>query len=71
MWQQLDPALLKKLKAKVEEELAKREMETVQYWLEELNKVYARHKDINTLQNALKELTQRMQNRIRALKENL
>lgn len=71
MWQQLDPVLLKKLKAKVEEELTKREMETVRYWLEELNKVYARHKDINTLQNALKELAQRMQNRIRALKENL
>jgi uncharacterized protein YerC len=69
--QQIDPALLKKIKAKVEEELNKRELETIQYWLEELNKVYARHKDITTLQNALKELAQRMQNRIKVLKENL
>ncbi len=69
--QQLDPTLLKKIKAKVEEELTKREMETVQYWLGELNKVYAKHKDIATLQNALRELMQRMQNRIKVLKENL
>ena len=69
--QQIDPALLKKIKAKVEGELNKRELETIQYWLEELNKVYARHKDITTLQNALKELAQRMQNRIKVLKENL
>ena len=69
--QQIDPALLKKIKAKVEEGLNKRELETIQYWLEELNKVYARHKDITTLQNALKELAQRMQNRIKVLKENL
>ena len=69
--QQIDPALLKKIKAKVEEELNKRELETIQYWLEELNKVYARHKDITTLQNALKELAQRIQNRIKVLKENL
>ncbi|HDD43441.1 MAG TPA: hypothetical protein ENG63_01065 [Candidatus Desulfofervidus auxilii] len=71
MWQQLDPILVKKIKAKLEEELDKRELETIQYWLEEINKIYARHRDITTLQNALKELIQRMKNRIRALKEKL
>ena len=71
MWQQLDPALIKKIKAKLEEELDKREIETIQYWLEEVNKIYVRHRDITTLQNALQELAQRMKNRIRAIKEKL
>ena len=71
MWEQLDPGLIKKIKAKLEEELSKKEIETIQYWLEELNKVYNRHREIITLQNAIKELSNRMQNRIRALKEKI
>jgi len=71
MWEQLDPGLVKKIRAKLEEELSKKEIETIQYWLEELNKVYNRHREIITLQNAVKELSNRMQNRIRALKEKI
>ncbi|MCD6214601.1 MAG: hypothetical protein J7J46_06455 [Candidatus Desulfofervidus sp.] len=71
MWEQLDPGLIKKIRAKLEEELSKKEIETIQYWLEELNKVYTRHREIITLQNAIKELSNRMQNRIRALKEKI
>ena len=71
MWEQLDPGLIKKIRAKLEEELSKKEIETIQYWLEELNKVYTRHREITTLQNAIKELSNRMQNRIRALKEKI
>ncbi|AMM42057.1 hypothetical protein HS1_002272 [Candidatus Desulfofervidus auxilii] len=71
MWEQLDPGLIKKIRAKLEEELSKKEIETIQYWLEELNKVYNRHREIITLQNAIKELSNRMQNRIRALKEKI
>jgi len=69
--QQLDPNLLKRLKAKMEEELDKRELESVQYWLEEIEKIYKRHQDMIGLQNALKELAQRMKNRIKILKSNL
>jgi len=71
MWEQLDPGLIKKIRAKLEEELSKKEIETIQYWLEELNKVYNHHREIITLQNAIKELSNRMQNRIRALKEKI
>ena len=71
MWEQLDPGLIKKIRAKLEEELSKKEIETIQYWLEELIKVYNRHREIITLQNAIKELSNRMQNRIRALKEKI
>ncbi|MDL1971631.1 MAG: hypothetical protein LWW78_00065 [Deltaproteobacteria bacterium] len=69
--QQLDPNLLKRLKAKMEEELDKRELESIQYWLEEIEKIYKRHQDMIGLQNALKELAQRMKNRIKILKSNL
>lgn len=71
MWQQLDQSLIKKIKVKMEQELAKKELETIQYWLEEIKKVYNRYRDITTLQNALKELEGRMQNRTRAIKEKL
>ncbi len=69
--QQLDPNLLKRLKAKMEEELDKRELESIQYWLEEIEKIYKRHQDMIGLQNALKELAQRMKNRIKILRSNL
>ena len=69
--QQLDPNLLKRLKAKMEEELDKMELESIQYWLEEIEKIYKRHQDMIGLQNALKELAQRMKNRIKILKSNL
>lgn len=71
MWQQFDSSLVKKLKAKMEQELDKRELESIQYWLEELEKLYKRHQDMVGLQNALKELTQRMNNRIKVLKSSL
>jgi hypothetical protein len=71
VWQQLDQSLIKKIKVKMEQELAKKELETIQYWLEEIKKVYNRYRDITTLQNALKELEGRMQNRTRAIKEKL
>lgn len=71
MWQQFDPSLVKKLKAKMEQELGKRELESIQYWLEEIEKLYKRHQDMIGLQNALKELTQRMKNRIKVLKSSL
>ncbi len=71
MLQQFDPGLAKKLKAKMEQELDKKELESIQYWLEELEKLYKRHQDMIGLQNALNELTQRMKNRIKVLKSNL
>jgi hypothetical protein len=71
MLQQFDPSLVKKLKAKMEQELDKKELESIQYWLEELEKLYKRHQDMIGLQNALNELTQRMKNRIKVLKSNL
>lgn len=55
----------------MEQELDKRELESIQYWLEEIERLYKKHQDMLGLQNALKELTQRMKNRIKVLKSSL
>ncbi len=64
-----EKTLLKQFKEKVESELKKLEIETVQFWLEELQKIEARrHQDLAGLSNDLKNIINRMQNRLKALK---
>jgi hypothetical protein len=65
----MDPAQLKQLKQKVEEELRQREMALLEFWLKELKAVEAkRHRDLASLQTDLKTLANRMDTRYRRLK---
>ncbi|MBI5968463.1 MAG: hypothetical protein HY882_11505 [Deltaproteobacteria bacterium] len=60
---------LKGMRKKVEEEMAKKEMETILYWKGEVEKILARRPEsLGTLQIEIQNLTQRMQNRIKTLK---
>lgn len=65
----MNEALVKQLREKMEQELRRREMEFVSFWLEELQKIDAkRHRDLAALQNDLKNLIGRLQNRLKILK---
>jgi hypothetical protein len=67
----MDDALVKQLKQRVETELQKRENEFVEYWLEELIKIDAkRHKELAAFQNDVKNLINRMQNRLKHLRSS-
>ena len=67
----MDEALVKKLKQQVETELEKRESEFVTYWLEELLKIDAKHhKELAAFQNDVKNLINRMQNRLKHLRSS-
>ncbi len=68
----MDPAQLKQLKQKVEEELRQRELALMEYWLNELKALEAkRHRDLASLQNDLRALADRMTTRWRRLKGGL
>jgi|YNPNPStandDraft_1061719.scaffolds.fasta_scaffold105096_3 hypothetical protein len=65
----MDENLVKQLKQRVEAELRQREMEFVAYYLEELQKIDAKHhKELAALANDLKQLINRLQNRLKTLK---
>jgi hypothetical protein len=64
----MDEALVRRLKQQVDEELRKRELAFLEFWLEELRKVdLKRHKDLAGLQHDLKALITRMETRKRTL----
>jgi len=68
----MDPAQLKQLKQKVEEELRQRELALMEYWLNEFKALEAkRHRDLASLQNDLRALADRMTTRWRRLKGGL
>lgn len=65
----MDPALVKQLKQRVEEELLQREMGMLEFWLMELRKIDARrHRDLAGLQSEIKGLIGRMETRLSRLK---
>lgn len=67
-----ESAWAKEMKKKVDEEMAKKEIETVLYWRGEMEKVLAkRPESLATLQIEIQNFLQRMQNRVRALKSSL
>ena len=67
----MDEALVKQLKQRVETELRQREWNFVEFWLEEVIKIDAkRHKELAALQNDVKNLITRMQNRLKNLKSS-
>jgi len=66
----MDEALIKQLKARVEEELRKRELALVEFWLQELKNISAkRHQELAGLQSDLKAFINRLETRLRTLKE--
>jgi hypothetical protein len=65
----LDVALIRQMNQRVQEELIKKEMEVVQYWLGEVQRVLdKRHQDLSGMQLDLKALVQKIQNRLKTLK---
>jgi hypothetical protein len=65
----LDVALIRQMNQRIQEELAKKEMEVVQYWLGEIQRVAdKRHQDLSGMQLDLKALVQKIQNRLKTLK---
>ena len=66
-----DTTLLKGIKKKVEEEMAKKEIETILYWKGEIEKIFAkRPESLGTFQYEIQNFTQRMQNRVKVLKSS-
>jgi len=62
----------KEMKKRVDEEMAKTEIEAVLYWKGEIEKILARRPEsLATFQIEIQNLLQRMQNRARVLKSTL
>ena len=67
-----ETAWLKKMRKKIEEEMANKEIEVILYWKNEMERILARrHESLGTLQIETQNFVQRMQNRIRILKNSL
>ncbi len=65
----LDRKLLEQLKKKVQAELVKKEIESLEYWLAELQKVYHKgHQTLPELKSDLRQFMDRMKNRLETLK---
>jgi hypothetical protein len=64
-----EAALIKQLKQKVDEELHKRELALIEFWLQELKNIDAkRHKELAALQSDLRNFIGRIETRLRTLK---
>jgi hypothetical protein len=65
----MDEALIRQLKNRVEEELRQRELALLEFWLQELKNVMAKHhKELAGLQSDMKSFIARMETRLRTLK---
>ncbi len=60
---------MEQLKKKVQEELASREIQVTEFWLEELNRIYAkRNLTLEALREEIRLLIEKMKNRLRVVK---
>jgi hypothetical protein len=65
----MDDALIRQLKNRVEDELRQRELALLEFWLQELKNIMAKHhKELAGLQTDLKTFLARMETRLRTLK---
>jgi hypothetical protein len=65
----MDEALVRQLKNRVEEELRQRELALLEFWLQELKNIMAKHhKELAGLQTDVKSFIARMETRLRTLK---
>ena len=63
---------IKGMKKKIEEEMFKKEIDTILYWKGELEKLMAkRPESLATLQIEIQNFIQRMQNRVKVIKNAL
>jgi heme oxygenase len=64
-----EAALIKQLKQKVDEELHQREVALLEFWLQELKNIDAKHhKELAALQSDLRNFLGRLETRLRTLK---
>ena len=67
-----ETAWLKGMRKRIEEEMAKKEIETILYWKGELEKILGRRPEsLGTFQVEIQNFVQRQQNRIKVLKNSL
>ena len=67
-----ETAWLRRMREKIEEEMAKKEIQTIFYWKGEMEKILARRPEsLGTFQIEMQNFIQRMQNRIKVLKNSL
>jgi hypothetical protein len=65
----MDEALIRQLKNRVDEELRQRELALLEFWLQELKNIMAKHhKELAGLQSDVKSFIARMETRLRTLK---
>jgi len=65
----LDPKLLARLKEKVQRELVQKEKETIEYWMNELLKVYQKnHQTLAEFKAEIRSYIDKMKNRLEVLK---
>jgi hypothetical protein len=68
----IEGAWIKDMKKRIEEEMTKKEVEWVLYWKGELDKILSkRHESLGTFRMEIQNYIQRMQNRIKVLKNSL
>jgi len=67
----MDKAFLEQMQKKVEEQLGHREIETVTYWKEEVEKLLRKKPDsLTSLLQDVQQLDKRMENRLAMLKRS-
>lgn len=67
--EKLDPKLLTKLKEKFQKELIQKEKETLEYWLEELVKIYQKnHPTLAEFKADIRQFIDRIKNRLEIIK---
>jgi len=67
-----EAAWLRGMREKIEEEMTKKEIETLLYWKGEVEKILGRRPEsLGTFQLEIQNFIQRMQNRIKVLKTSL
>jgi len=65
---EVDPKTIRELQKKIEVEKDKREIEATEAWRTELETIYKKkYENLNALMNDIKNLTERMTNRIKIL----
>ncbi len=66
----VDRTVLAEMQKRLQREMAERERKTVEYWRTEVEKIYKRrHENMASLQIELKNLMDRMDNRIKILRK--
>lgn len=67
----MDKAFLEQMKKKVEKELTEREISVVEFWKEEIEKLlHKKTESLSALQQDLRNLSSRMENRLNVIKRS-